>query len=251
LTAVRPRFLRVEPKRLIRNLGFFPAQRAFLEPPPFRGLEQTSGHESTERQPTKHSALPDQPAGPAPSAARLPLLDPPLPAASRVFFSFLRAEMVSGARVSGKRVDDPGTVLLPRRPPSVGGFLVLGASGGDMRLPGRPNSCGPPAVARQLLNFLQFPSSSPKVASGGHRATSSSPPSCPSFPAGGVFIRRPGSLPGEGRTAPPGPAAPFRPRSPPPVPGPLLAPPTPGGCLPSAPLDSGPPNLNAACRLPP
>jgi hypothetical protein len=236
---------------VIRKQGFSRAKRAFLELPSFRGVEKTRGHESTESQPTEHSALPNLPAGPAPSAARLPLLDPPLPTASRVFFYFRGDEMVNVDRVSGKRVGDSGSVLLPRRPPSVGGFVVLGASGGDMRLPGRPNSCRPTAVAWQLLGFLPFSISSPNVSSSGHRATSSSPPSCPSFPAGGVFIRLPGGLPGERRTAPPGPAAPLRPRSPPPVPGPLLAAPTTGGCFPSAPLDSGPPRLNAACRLPP
>jgi hypothetical protein len=139
---------------VIHNLGFTEAERAFVELPSFRGVEKTRGNKRTERQPTKHPALPNQPAGPAPAAARLPLLDPPLPAASRIFFFLLRAEMVTGARVSGKRMDDSGTVLLPRRPPSVGGFIVLGASGGDMRLPGRPNSCRPSAVAWQLLDFL-------------------------------------------------------------------------------------------------
>jgi hypothetical protein len=58
-------------------------------------------------------------------------------------------------------VDDSGSVLLPRQPPSVGGFIVLGASGGDVRLPGRPNSCRPTAVVWQLLDFLQFFPSSP------------------------------------------------------------------------------------------
>jgi hypothetical protein len=139
---------------VIHLLGSTEGLRVFGEIPSFRGVEKARGNKRTEREPTEHASLPNEPAGPAPAAARLPPLVLPPPAADRIFLFSLRDDVVTGARVSGRRMDDAGTVLLPRRPSSVGRVIRLGASGGDMRLPKRPNSSWPPAVAWWLLHFL-------------------------------------------------------------------------------------------------
>jgi hypothetical protein len=221
------------------------------ENPPFRGVEKTRGNNRAENQPPEQTSLPNKPAGPAPAAARLPPLVIPPPAVDRTFLFPLRDEMVFSARAAGKRRDDAGTVLLPRRSSSVGRVSMLGASGGAMCLPKRPNSSGPTAVAWRLIFFLYRGPATPEVASGGRRTASSATSSGPALPADAAFIRLPGGLRAEARSALPRMAAPVRPRSLPPAPGPLPALPMTCGCLPADPLHSCRSTLPAACRCPP
>jgi hypothetical protein len=214
-------------------------------------VEKTRGNNRTESQPPEQTSLPNEPAGPAPAAARLPPLVIPPPAVDRTFLFPLRDEVVFGARAAGKRRDDAGSVLLPRRSSSVGRVIMLGASGAAMCLLKRPNSDWPPAVAWRLVFFLYCGPATPEVASGGRRTASSATSSGPPLPADSAFIRLPGGLREEARSALPRVAAPVRPRSLPPAPGPLPALPMTCGCLPAAPLHYWRSTPSTACRCSP
>jgi hypothetical protein len=205
---------------------------------PFRSVEKTRGNSRAKNQPPEHTSLPPEPAGPAPAAARLPPLVIPPPAVDRTFLFPLRDEMVLSARAAGKRRDDACTVLLPRRSSSVGWVIMLGASGGAMCLPERPNSCGPTAVAWRLGFFLYHGPAAPEVPSGGRGPASSATSSGPAFPTDPPFIRLPGGLRARARNAPPRVAAPVRPCSLTPAPGLLPALPMTAGRLPADPVHS-------------